>query len=314
MSDLDNLDCVVIGAGPAGLSAAIYLARFRRRFRVIDGGESRAAWIPTSHNHAGFPEGITGPDLLHRMRTQAEKYGAKILAGQVIRVERTESGFVVATCEGSTLTAQTLLVATGVVDEEPVLPDISDAVRRGLIRHCGVCDGFEVIDHRVGVLGRGSSGLNEALFLKTYTQNITLLSLGRPLELSKEEAELAAAAGVRTIEAPVASVTVEGDRIQSLCLAGGERHSFDTVYSALGSTARSDILKTLGAALDEKGCVVTDAHQHSSVDGVFAAGDVVSSLDQISVAMGEAAIAATAIHNRLRRWKAVPPTPMVAAR
>ena len=92
MSNDAMLDCLVVGGGPAGLTAAIYLARFRRNFRVIDAGDSRASWIPLSHNHAGFPDGISGDALLARMRAQAERYGAVIERGEVSRLERLDGG------------------------------------------------------------------------------------------------------------------------------------------------------------------------------------------------------------------------------
>lgn len=308
----DPLDCLVIGGGPAGLTAAIYLARFRRRFQVIDSGASRAAWIPTSHNHAGFPDGIHGTTLLERMKAQAQRYGAPIRSGTVTRLERREDGVFVANVGQDQLTARTVLLATGVIDLEPDLPDLPDAVQRGLIRHCGICDGYEVIGHKVGVIGRGSGGLHEALFLRTYTDDVTLLSFGEDLLLSPEEQLRAQAAGIIVIREPVTSVTVESDRITSMATRQGSSHSFESLYSALGSTARSDLLHALGTILDENGCVATDEHQRSSTDGLFAAGDVVRSLDQISVAMGEAAIAATAIHNRLR-GVAIPSSPISEA-
>lgn len=294
------LDCLVIGGGPAGLTAAIYLARFRRRFQLVDAGRSRAALIPTSHNHAGFPEGIHGRTLLGRMTEQARRYGAHIVHGSVTRLERRPDGPFIAAVGAEQVAAHTVLLATGVVDREPALPDVPDAIRRGLVRHCGICDGYEVLGKRVAVIGHGSSGLNEALFLRTYTSDVTLLSLACPLTLSDDERRQAAEAGIGVVEEPVERVVVEGDQVRALAMRDGDRRSFDALYSALGSDARSDLVRGLGTDLDDKGCVVTDAHQRSSTDGLFAAGDVVRSLDQISVAMGQAAIAATAIHNRLR--------------
>ena len=121
---------------------------------------------------------------------------------------------------------------------------------------------------------------------------------GEELILLPDERQKAAAAGITVIREPVASVTIERDRIVSLTTQQGAYHSFDSIYSALGSKARSDLLRGLGTVLDENGCVATDEPQRSSTDGLFAAGDVVRNLDQISVAMGQAAIAATAISPR----------------
>ena len=293
------LDCLVIGAGPAGLSAAIYLARFRHHFGVVDGGTSRAALIPVSHNHPGFPDGIAGPELLARMRRQAERYGARIVAGTVDALERDEDGSFLAVFGDGILRASTVLIATGVVDIEPALPDVVDAVRRGLIRHCPICDAFEITDQKVGVIGHGTSALREALFLRTYTADLTLLTLGGPMTLTPDEVRTAAEAGIRIGEAPVSRVTLEGDAIAAL-EAGGAEHRFDTLYSALGCHVRSELAQDLGAARNDIGALAVDDHQRTSVPGLYAAGDVVSTLNQIGVAMGQAAIAATAIHNDLR--------------
>ena len=294
------LDCLVIGGGPAGLTAAIYLARFRRQFQVVDAGRSRAALIPTSHNHAGFPEGIHGKTLLGRMTEQARKYGAPITSGSVTRLERRPDGVFLSTIGPEQIAAQTILLATGVVDREPALPDVSDAIQRGLVRHCGICDGYEVIGKKIAVIGNGSSGINEALFLRSYTPHVTLMSLGRSILLSEEEKQRLLESRIEILEHPVNKVVVKDNHVRSISTQKGECRSFDAIYSALGSDARSDLVRGLGTHLDDKGCVVTDEHQRSSTDGLFAAGDVVRSLDQISVAMGQAAIAATAIHNRLR--------------
>ncbi|WP_287786430.1 NAD(P)/FAD-dependent oxidoreductase [Acidiphilium sp.] len=301
----ETLDCLVIGAGPAGLTAAIYLARYRRRFTVLDGGASRASLIPASHNLPGFPEGIHGTVLLDRMAEQARRYGASILPAIAAGLERTDRGVFIARTSIGDIHARTVLLATGVADRHPEVPDLHDAIQSGLIRYCAVCDGFEAIDRRVGVLGRGASGFGEALFLRTYSADITLLSLEEPPGLSDEQHRQAQAAGIAVIDDPVASVAIRQDRVW-LSTQTGKVLGFETMYSEMGSEARSDLARRLGTRLDPAGCVPTDAHLHTSTDGLFAAGDVVRSLDQISVAMGEAAIAATAIHNRLRHADPAP--------
>lgn len=297
--DESPLDCLVVGGGPAGLSAAIYLARFRRRFRVIDAGTSRASYIPLSHNHPGFPDGIAGPELLARMRRQAERYGAEIASGTVEGLDRREDGTLLAAVGGEVVRTRNVLLATGVDDVEPELPDLRGAVRRGLIRHCPICDAYEVIDRKVAVIGHGTSGLSEALFLRTYTADLTLLTLGRAMDLTAEDQARLDEAGIRVVEDPVSRVLLEGDKITALEV-DGEEHRFDTLYSALGCRVRSELARELGAERNDIGALVVDGHQRTSVPGLYAAGDVVSELNQIGVAMGHAAIAATAIHNSLR--------------
>ncbi len=294
------LDCLVIGGGPAGLTAAIYLARFRRKFLVVDAGDSRAQLIPTSHNYPGFPEGVAGPELLARMKRQAEKYGTQIETGTVDSIEISSDDIFAAKINTVVLRTHTILLATGVIDIEPPLPNLEGAISRGLVRHCSICDGYEARDSKIAVLGRGTAGLNEALFLRTYSPHITLLSLGVELGLSSLERTRAKRASITVVEEAIARVLTEGDRIVALVTRGGTQYDFDTLYSALGSRPRIELVQPLGISLFEDRCVEVDSHMHTNIDGIYAAGDVIKGLDQISTAIGNATIAATAIHNRLR--------------
>lgn len=293
------LDAVIVGGGPAGLTAAIYLARFRRKFVLVDDGASRMGWIPITHNHPGFPDGIAGPELLSRMRAQAGSFGAKIVNGQVERVEAITDGFRLLLKGGGTLQARFLVLATGVVDREPDLPDLFGAVQRGLLRICPICDAYEVIDQRVAVVGRGAHAAREALFLRHYSDRVSLLLLGEPDDLDAAcRAELTVN-GVDVLETAISAVVIEQNRIVALDFADGEQRAFDVLYSALGMTSRSDLAVQLGAALAADGRLQVDEHQLTTVPRLYAAGDVVRGLNQISIAQGEGAIAATDIHNRL---------------
>jgi thioredoxin reductase (NADPH) len=150
-------DCIIIGAGPAGLAAAIYLARYHLSIRLIDSGSSRAALIPCTHNHAGYPGGISGVDLLARMRRQAEEFGARIEPGEVTRIVPEGESFVVEVT-GAQLRTRTVLLATGVINLRPAGLDGAlhdEALQRGLLRYCPVCDGYEVTDKRIAVIGTG---------------------------------------------------------------------------------------------------------------------------------------------------------------
>jgi thioredoxin reductase (NADPH) len=298
MGSSETLDCVVIGAGPAGLTAAIYLARFRREALVIESGASRAAWIPRSHNHPGFPDGVRGKTLLGRMRRQAERYGARIEAGRVVSLERTKAGFRLETTLGE-LKARKVILATGVLDNAPDIEGLHDAVQDGLVRICPICDGYEVIGQTVGVIGRDDHCAREAIFLRTYSDDVTFIHVGRePLPAATRK--LLSKAGVEIVESAMPAVTVDKRRITAFDFGSGEPRRFDVVYSALGVTPRADLAVDAGARLDDGGRLIVDDHQQTSVDGLYAAGDVVRGLNQISTAQGEGAIAATDIHNRLR--------------
>jgi thioredoxin reductase (NADPH) len=298
MPNSDPLDCLVVGAGPAGLTAAIYLGRFRRRFRVIESGDSRAAWIPRSHNHPGFPDGVRGPTLLGRMRRQAERYGATFTRGLVDSVSRTRSGFRISTAD-EVVTARTVILATGVIDNPLPVPGLEDAVRRGLVRICPICDGYEVIGQAVGVVGLDDHCAREAIFLRTYSDRVAFIHVGRE-RLPAATRRALAKAGVEIIESAIERVVVEGRRIVAFDLGARAPRRFDVVYSALGFTPRSALAVELGAKRDDGGRLVVNPHQETSVAGLYAAGDVVRGLNQISTAEGEAAIAATDVHNRLR--------------
>jgi thioredoxin reductase (NADPH) len=293
------LDAVVIGAGPAGLTAAIYLGRFRRDFLVIDGGDPRAGWIPVSHNYPGFPDGIAGPELLARMRAQAERYGARFLAGQAGRIEPTGDGFIVRV-GGAELRSRTVLLASGVKDHEPKLGDVFHAVQRGLIRICPICDGYECIGQSVGVIGSSEKGAREAMFMRTYSDAVSLIHVGEPATLPDDCRLELAQAGIDVVETHINAVRIEADRIAAFDFEDGVVRQFDVVYSALGTTPRNLLAEDIGAAVDEAGSLVVTAHQMTTVEGLYAAGDLVRGLNQITVAQAEAAIAATDIHNRLR--------------
>jgi thioredoxin reductase (NADPH) len=294
----ERLDAVVVGGGAAGLTAAIYLGRFRRRFLVVDGGESRLGWIPRTHNHPGFPGGVEGPELLARIRAQAEDFGAEIRPGTVTAITGADGDFDITLEGGEHLSARKILLATGVVDTEPKLPAFFQSVRKGLIRICPICDGYEVIGHTVGVIGDGDKGAREARFLRTYADRLTLVHVGAPETLSDEARADLEADGIDLIETPIEDVLVEKDRIVALGFSGHGLRRFDTVYSALGATPQWLLADQLGAGVDPGGCLRVDPHQQTSVAGLYAAGDVVRGLNQISVAQAEAAIAATDIHNR----------------
>ena len=297
----DTLHCLVIGGGPAGLTAALYLARFRRRILVVDDGAPRAAWIPTSHNIPFFADGIAGAEIVARQAEAIARYDVPRLRGTVTTLAKARAGFVALVDDGAgasrRITARRVLLATGAVDVEPNLPDLPDAVRRGLVRYCPICDGYEARGRRIAVIGHGDHALAEAAFIvRTYSDDVTLLTLGEALELSPEQRERARHHGIRVIEEPVAALDMNGERIAAVRI-GGQAYRFDVLYSALGLRYRSGLAQALGAEHDASGALRVDAHNQTTVEGLYAAGDVVRGLDQIVVGMSHAAMAATDIHN-----------------
>jgi len=296
------LDCLIIGGGPAGLTAALYFARFRRRFMLIDAGEPRARWIPSSHNLPFFADGISGPDILRLQLEHARRYNAEIVQGSVTTLRKNGGSFAAvyrgADGRSTELSASRVLLATGAIDIEPDLPNLPNAIQRGLVRYCPICDGFESKERKIAVLGHGSSGLAEASFIaRTYSHDVTLLTLGQKMHLSSDEAAKAQRDRIKIVETPVSALLAQDGRMTALTTDAGNDLRFDVLYSALGLKYRNQLALGLGAAQDSSGALLVDDHNQTSVKGLYAAGAIVRGLDQIVVAMGHAAVAATAIHN-----------------
>lgn len=293
----DSFDCAIIGGGPAGLVAALYLSRFRRSVLIADKGSSRAALIPLSHNYPGFPEGVSGKRLLTRLHQQIRHYGSPTRGGAALALEKRGPAWRVV-MHDQVATARQVLFATGVVDRWPSLLGAEQAIEQGALRFCPICDGFEARDARVAVIGDGDHAAREALFVSAYSASVSLLTDGQALSPPMRARLLAEQVMVTPFKP--GSLRFAGGLIHAAGPAGEDLQPYAIAYGALGVEPQTQLLASLGVSLDVAGCVTVDAHQQTSIPGLYAAGDVVRGLDQISVAVGEAAIAATAIHNHLR--------------
>jgi thioredoxin reductase (NADPH) len=291
-----DVDCLIIGGGPAGLTAAIYLARYRRKAVVVDSRESRAALIPQTHNYPGFPDGIAGTELLQALAEQAETYEISIVRARVETLRTQENGFV-AIAAGTEIHARRVVLATGLVDNSPSLPGLKTAIDDGLVRYCPICDGFEATDLRICVLGSADDACGKAIFLRTYSKSVTLLTLDGKAGSEQTCRDLSGAA-VNFPATPLVAIERQSVGVSAM-LGDGSRMTFDAIYPLLGCAVRSELGTALGARHNDVGCLEVDTHQQTTVDGMYAIGDIVSDLHQIAVGTGHAAIAATHIHNSL---------------
>lgn len=288
------IDCIIVGGGPAGLTAACYLRRFHRDCLVLDAGVSRARWIPESNNCPGFPQGVSGDGLLRRMRQQAAAVDVPIHEATVDAVSVREEGFGVRA--GDRLwQARKVILATGVRDRLPQEAWVEAAVACHALRLCAVCDAYEASDLSIGVLGPSADIGSHARFLRGYSPRVHALPLddgdgGASGRASRD-------AGVHWLPGG-GRLGFDGRRC-TYAPAGGDAVAFDTVYAYLGSDTCAGIAADAGAALDEHGEIIVDRDQQTGLPGLYAIGDVVSGLNQISVAVGHAAIAATHVHNTL---------------
>jgi thioredoxin reductase (NADPH) len=283
----DVVDCLIIGGGPAGLTAATYLARYRRSVILIDDGESRAALIPESHNFPGF-KGINGQELLRRLRDQAGGYDIAFESGRVLQISRDRNSPFIAATREKEVRARRVLLATGLVDENPDVAGLAAGVYAGAVRYCPVCDGYEAMDRRIGVLGRFVPASQKAIFLRTYSRDVHLFAtdLG---SVGPEHQQAAMEEGIVLAGRPI-NVEASGVGI-AVTTAETKRSELDILYPALGCEVRSELALLLGAARNNAGLLEVDAHQRTTVEGSYAAGDVVADLHQLSVATAHAAIA-----------------------
>ena len=292
------LDCLVIGGGPAGLTAAVYLARYRRRVLVVDAGASRAGCIPKSRNVPGFPEGIAGRDLLARLREHAERYEVPMVQGCVESLIGSDGAFE-ARMEGRVLRARKLLLATGARDVTPELPGMEPGLAAGNVRYCPVCDGFETQRQRVAVLGKEVHGLRESLFVAGFDNQVTWLSMGWQQDVPPQDLARLRERGVLIADQVPLHIRCEPGEGVEVEMVDGRKLVFDVLYPALGLLHASELALALGAKAQDDGQLLVDDHLQTTVPGLYAAGDVAAGLNQISVAYGQAAIASTAIHNSL---------------
>jgi thioredoxin reductase (NADPH) len=303
-------DTLIIGGGPGGLTAAIYLRRFTRSVALVDKGNSRLRLIPVSHNYPGFAEGVPGHVLLGNLTVQLERYGGAVMPGEILDL-RLEDGLFVADyvaddaaedAAGGQLTqlrAHTVLLATGVADAGLPFENWREAIAFGSLRLCPVCDGFDVMDKRIAVATAETNPVGHALFMRTFSSDVTLFERGPSSMLDEEDKRRLDAAGVRLIESPLRSVTLDAAMKPVMHTEDGEEYSADVFYPMLGEKARSSLAAKLGALTVHCDEIVVDDHQATSVPGLYAIGDVTVGLNQIAVATGGAARAAVRIHNQL---------------
>jgi thioredoxin reductase len=274
-------DVVIVGGGPAGLTAALILARAGRAVTVVDAGQGRNA--PASHAHNVFTRDGTPPSELRRIgRAQAEGYGARFIDTNATDAVASGDHVELQLADGGRVTAKRMILATGVID---VLPDIS-GIRQAWGRtavNCPYCHGHELRDRPTVVLGKGESGFDLARLLLGWTRNITLISDGSA-ELSKEQRDILSARGIATREDRVQSIEVDGTDVRAVLFASGELLPCGAVYLRPPQQLRGPLPEALRLEMTEHQLIRTDDMGRTSVPSVFACGDAVTPKQMVQLA------------------------------
>lgn len=289
-------DAIIVGGGPAGLSAALILGRCRRRVLLCDAGRPRNAASRAVH---GFltRDGVAPAELLRIGRRQLRPYGVEILRGEVVSARRTKGGFTLALAGGRKLSTRMLLFATGVIDRLPAIEGLPALYGRSVF-HCPYCDGWEVRDRPLAVYGRGKNGTGLALSLRTWSRDVTLLPDG-PARLSVPLRTALVARGIPILAGRIARLQ-KRPRGLDVVFENGDRLACGALFFSTGQDHSCDLPRRLGCRFTRKGAIRTDRFERTCVPGLYVAGDASRDVQLAIVAAAEGAKAAFAINCQLQ--------------
>jgi thioredoxin reductase (NADPH) len=286
---MEKVELLVIGQGPAGLSAAIYSARGGVETAVVGMKPKIDGEDYDIENYFGFPEGISGADLMERGRKQAQRFGAAIREDRVLGIHFAEDGSYTVKTENAEFNARAVILATGVSRVKPGIKNISDFEGKG-VSYCVSCDGFFFRDKPVAVLGEGVYAANQALELLSYTKDVKILTNGKAPEITGEFTKRLEEENIEIIDKNIDDLSGEGGLERVLFDDGSELDVFG-IFVAMGEASSTDFARTMGVELTGSKVVVDEKHA-TNIPGIFAAGDCVGKFLQIAVAVGEGALAA----------------------
>jgi thioredoxin reductase len=294
----DVYDVAVVGGGPAGLSASLWLARYLHSVILIDSGDPRN-WETRGINGFLGSHGIRSPDLRAKGRADAMSFGVDILDDEVCAVQNVNSeNFVLTLNEGVTIESRRLLLAIGVKDMWPSIPGLGDCY--GETAHvCPDCDGYETHNCKTVVIGSGRKAVGMALSLTTWTEKIVICTNGEPADMEAKHLAKLKALNIPVLEQSVTSITSKDGDIRCMTLEGGMQLDCDRLYFAIGQYAADDLGVQLKCKRDDRGLIEVDDRNRTSVINVFAAGDISGGPQLAIAAAAEGAIAALAIHASL---------------
>jgi thioredoxin reductase (NADPH) len=293
----ETWEVIVVGAGLAGLSAAIYLARAKRRVLVIDEGRSLALWEPDVQNYLGFPEGIGGEELLRRGKIQAQRYGARFIEDKILGARQEGKSFVLTSGSGRYVASRVLL-ATGLFHLPPEIPGVEQCLGRSLF-FCKDCDAYRVQGKRIGIVGRNNEAVRYALGMLPYTPRVVLATNGKPITWDASHESWLQEYQVPVFTERILQVEHSNGNLTCLLLDQGKRLELDAIFTTRGDVYHNALAQGLGAKLDSEGQVLVDELLRTTVLGLYAAGCVTPANCQMIIAAGQGATAAQAINREL---------------
>jgi thioredoxin reductase (NADPH) len=292
-------DLIVVGAGPAGLTAGIYAGRIRIRTLILEGElpGGRAVEAGIVESFPGFPEGISGFELMQRMTDQAKRFGVEIeFPRRVVNVEVSEPTKVVST-KTTAYQSRALVISTGTQRKKLLVPGELEFLGRG-VSYCPLCDGAFFRDLVVTVIGSGDDAANDALFLTGIARKVVLISSEETIEMSEAlDERVQKERNLRTllnkkVAAVQGNTSVTAIRIVDTKSNEEQEIPTDAVFISLGSVPMTGIVQKAGIETDQRGCITVDRRQRTNIEGVLAAGDCTCGGMQIVTAAGEGAAAA----------------------
>jgi thioredoxin reductase (NADPH) len=289
-----EFEVLVVGAGPAGLSAALYLARFNRTVALFDTSQGRSTWHQTNRNFLGFPGGVPALRLRELGCRQLEEYPQVTTIPHKIETIRKDGERFVAEGQAGKWFGQAIILCTGVVDHYPHFDGWEEYVGRSML-WCILCDGYETIGKRLVVLGNDNGAAAEALQLSRFTSKIILLTNSEQNLIEDKFLKRLQQHNIPLIEDKLDQVIGKNGQFEKIITKGGIQIELDLLFNQQGATPQSKLAVDLGVVVDENGYIITDGEQFTNVPGVFAAGDVTKLYShQISTAVYEGGQAACA--------------------
>jgi thioredoxin reductase len=292
-----NWDCIVVGGGAAGLSAGLVLGRARRRTLLVDAGQQSNLAADAIGGLLGF-DGRPPADLYAAGREEIARYpSVELREEEVVAGAREDDGFVLTLADGSRERTRRVLLATGMRYGPPALDGVEE-LWGGTVFHCPFCHGWEVRDRRLAVLGNGEVGTHQALLLRGWSDDVVLLTDGRP-----EGVEAVEAAGIRIDPRPVSGLVARGGELAAVAFADGTQLERDGLMVFAPMRQRSGLAAMLGATSDGNPMVIDpvgiDEMSMSGVPGISAAGDVTGGPPQVATAIAAGSLAAAMIVREL---------------